>query len=531
MNRISANLDIKNISGSQKGLVALLAAKSLPGNIALPGHFSLKGKLNGGVQDLITDLVLNTSSGTVTAKGYIRQFRDPAKANYDLTLQTSALDLGYILKDTLDWGTVTANFTAKGHGLDLPHANATLNGHIASAVIRKYDYRDFQFDGSIADRQFQIQSSIDNEAIHFDLQVSGELQHKFPALKLDWQIDTLDLKAVHRASDTLQFRGRLSGDFASTNPDSLEGQLKLANLVMVQGGKKLATDSILLLARRIDDKEDIQLHSEMADLDWNGEYKLTELPQALEQTLNKYYRINGFKDTTFTAQDWQMQIRFRASPLVLAYIPSLKGMDSMAAQIVFNSDRNDLRMALNAPKVQFGSQVFQKVSFQTSTGAFAPIIIGSAAAPTDSSAGRQLKYRLDIAGGSGSGFVLHQTSLRGYLADNKLLAALLLKDSKGKDRYRLAGQLDKMRDGLKFILNPDSLLLNYDPWQVSRDNFLLYDSAGIVVNDFSSSNKAESLQINSNPPAPTSPIDVDFTNLQLNTLSRFAAQDSLNVNR
>ncbi len=529
MNRISANLDIKNISGSQKGLLALLPPNTLPANIALPAHFSLKGKLNGGVQDLITDLVLNTSSGTVTAKGYIRQFRDPAKANYDLTLQTSALDLGYILKDTLDWGTVTANFTAKGQGLDLPHANATLNGHIASAVIRKYDYRDFQFDGSIADRQFQIQSSIDNEAIHFDLQVSGDLQHKFPALKLDWQIDTLDLKALHLASDTLQFRGRISGDFASTNPDSLEGQLKLANLVMVQGGKKLATDSILLLARRIDDKEDIQLHSEMADLDWNGEYKLTELPQALEQTLNKYYRINGFKDTTFTAQDWQMQIRFRASPLVLAYMPSLKGTDSMAAQIVFNSDRNDLRMALNAPKVQFGSQVFQKVSFQTSTGAFAPIIIGSAAAPTDSSAGRQLKYRLDIAGGSGSGFVLHQTSLRGYLADNKLLAALLLKDSKGKDRYRLAGQLDKLRDGLKFILNPDSLLLNYDPWQVSRDNFLLYDSAGIVVNDFSISNKEESLQINSNPPAPTSPIDVVFTNFQLNTLSRFADQDSLYV--
>src|SRR5258708_39953598 len=107
----------------------------------------------------------------------------------------------------------------------MSHPNVISIMLTASAVIRKYDYRDFQFDGSIADRQFQIQSSIDNEAIHFDLQVSGDLQHKFPALKLDWQIDTLDLKALHLASDTLQFRGRISGDFASTNPDSLEGQL------------------------------------------------------------------------------------------------------------------------------------------------------------------------------------------------------------------------------------------------------------------------------------------------------------------
>ena len=516
-NRIHADLDMKNISGSQKGLLALLPPNTLPGNIAIPARFSLKGKLNGGMQDIITDLVLNTSSGTVTAKGYIRQFRDPAKASYDLALQTNALDLGYILKDTLDWGTVTANFTAKGQGLDLPHANATLHGHIASAFIRKYNYTDFQFDGSIADRQFQIQSSIDDEAVRFDLRASGDLQHKFPALKLDWQIDTLDLHALHLVADTLQFKGRITGDFASTNPDSLEGQLKGANLVMMLGGKKLATDSILLLARRVDDKVDIQFHSEMADLDWNGQYKLTELPQALEQTLNNYYHIDGFKDTTFTAQDWQMQLHFRASPMVLAYMPSLKGTDSIAAQLVFRSDRNDLHMALNAPKIQFGSQVFQKVSFQTSTGG------------ADSSSARQLKYRLDIAGGSGSSFVLHQTSLRGYLGDNKLITALLLKDSKGKDYYRLAGQLDKLRDGLKFILNPDSLLLNYDPWQVSRDNFLLYDSAGIVVNDFKISHKDESIQINSKQPVPTSAIDVVFTDFQLSTLSRFAGQDSLYV--
>ncbi|HWK07578.1 MAG TPA: translocation/assembly module TamB domain-containing protein [Puia sp.] len=528
MNRIAANMDIKNISGSQKSLLALLPPNTLPANIAIPARFSLKGKLNGGTEDLITDMVLNTSSGTVITKGYIRQFKDPARATYDLAVQTKALDLGYILKDTLDWGAVTADFTAKGQGLDLPHANAKLNGHIASALIRKYNYTDFQFDGSIADRQFQLQSSIDDEAIHFDLRASGDLKNKFPALKLDWQIDTLDLHALHLVADTLQFKGNINGDFASTNPDSLEGQLKLANLVMMQGGIRLATDSILLLAHRIEGKEDIQLHSEMADFDWNGQYKLTELRQALEQTINKYYRIDGFKDTAFTAQDWQMQLRMRISPLVLTLMPSLKGTDTLNAQMAFNSDRNDLRLSLNDPKVRFGSQIFQKVSFQTSTGAFIPTTFDPAATPA-SSAGRQLKYRLDIASGSGSGFVLHQTSLRGYLGDNKLTTALLLKDSKGKDRYRLAGQLDKLRDGEKFILNPDSLLLNYDQWQVSRDNFFLYDSAGIVVNDFKISNKGESLQVNSNPPAPASPIDVVFTNFQLNTLSRFADQDSLYV--
>jgi translocation and assembly module TamB len=510
MNRISANMDIKNISGSQKALAALLPKGTLPANIAIPARFSLKGKINGGMSDLVPDLILNTSSGTVILKGYVRQYKDPAKANYDLALETRGLDLGYILKDSAQWGPVTAAFTAKGQGLDIAHANAKLNGHIASAIIKKYNYTDFQFDGSIADRQFQLQSSINNEAIHFDLKASGDLQHNFPALKLDWQIDTLDLHALHLVTDTLQFKGNINADFASTNPDSLEGRLKASSLVMVQNGQKLKTDSVLLLARRTDDREDIQLHSEMADLDLNGRYKLTELSRALQQTINKYYRLNGVKDTVFTAQDWQMQLHFRVSPLVLTLMPSLKGTDSVAALLAFNSDRNDLRMNIIAPKVQFGSQIFHKVSFQTSTD-------------------EQLKYRLDIADGTGSGFALYQTSLSGYLADNKFFTDLLLKDSKRKNRYRLAGQLDKLPDGLKFILNPDSLLLNYDQWQVSRDNYFQYDSAGFVVNDFKISNKGESLQISSNPPAPTSPIDVVFTDFQLNTLSRFADQDSLSV--
>ncbi len=89
--------------------------------------------------------------------------------------------------------------------------------------------------------------------------------------------------------------------------------------------------------------------------------------------------------------------------------------------------------------------------------------------------------------------------------------------------------MDKLAGGLKVMLNPDSLLLNYDRWLVSRDNFLQFGKGGIVINDFKISQKDESLQVNSHPPAAGSPIDVSFSNFRLATLSRFANQDSLLV--
>src|SRR6185503_4445668 len=91
------------------------------------------------------------------------------------------------------------------------------------------------------------------------------------------------------------------------------------------------------------------------------------------------------------------------------------------------------------------------------------------------------------------------------------------------------GQLEKLIDGLKFNLHPDSLLLNYDKWQVSRDNYFQYDSAGIIVHDLSISNKSETLKVNSQETKANAPIDVVVNQFSLGTLSRMADQDSLLV--
>jgi hypothetical protein len=535
--RIKANMTIRQLSGSREALVSLLPAGTLPSNISIPAHFDLRGKIDGGLQGFQSDLVLNTSSGAVLLKGYVRQFRQPKQASYDLVLQTRALDLGYILQDSAQYGRLSSGFVVKGQGLDLNSAHSSIRGRIESMTFRHYDYQELSLDGAIADHKATLDAGIQNTAIRFKLQASADLAHKFPALNLDWQIDTLDLHALHLVKDTLQFKGHILAGFADTNPDSLQGKLQLANLVVVQGLQRFATDSIILLASRKEEIEDIQVHSEMADLDWNGRYKITELPQALRHTISQYYRLdatgpasgdtayaahtaNGPKstagamiprDTSFSAQDWTLQLHLRPSPLVLAFMPSLKGTDTVGAAITYNSGRNDLHLALDAPHIRVGNQDLQQVKLRAATD------------------GGQLKYAINTSAGSGSGFELHETTLSGYLQQDHLFTDLLLKDGKGKDRYRVAGRLDKGKNGLKFMLNPDSLLLNYDGWQVSRDNYLQYDSSGILVHDFTISHAGESMSVNSNAVAPNSPIDIRWANFRLNTISRFFAQDSLSV--
>jgi hypothetical protein len=522
--RIQTGLQIRRISGSRAALVALLPAGTLPKNITLPNHFDLTGRLNGGIDAMQPDLVLRTSFGTILLKGWARNIRSTTAASYDLDLKTRALQLGKILQDSLQWGAVTADITVKGQGLDIHSANAVFSGRIASATIRQYTYTGLSIDGSVANQQAKLQSSIRDSAVSFQLTAAADLTHKFPALQLDWQIDTLDLHALHLVQDTLQFKGHIGADFASTNPDSLRGTLKVTGIRVLEGNRNLKTDSIMLLANRKDDIQDIQLHSEMADLDWKGRYKLTETAQALEHVINNYYRLgngrgpgrgadslNHGKDSAFTPQDWTMSLNFRPSSLVLAYMPALKGTDSLGGMVSFHSAQNDLHVHLASPHVQFGSQGFDHpdITMGTSDG--------------------RLNYNLRIDGGNGSGFELHRTWVAGSLHHDQLTTALVLEDTKGKERYRLAGQIDKLSEGLKFVFNPDSLMLNYDAWQVSRDNYLQYDSAGIMIHDFAISHSNDTLSINSQSSSPASPINIRFANFSLGTLSRFADQDSLLV--
>jgi hypothetical protein len=543
--RMNADLEIHNLAGSRLGLIALLPPHTLPSKITIPDQFAVHGKLAGGMDGLNTDLVLATSSGSVAVKGSIRQFRDTRHARYDLALQTHELDLGLILQDRKDLGRLTADLRAKGTGFDPRTADAHLSGLLHSAMFRQYDYREFSFDASIANQQLVLQSSINNTAVNFQLQASADLEGKFPALKADWQIDTLDLHALHLVHDTLAFSGHIVANFTDTDPDSLAGSLRIGRILAVKGGQRLATDSIVLIAERTAGDENIRLGSEMADMDWKGKYRITEVPAALKQTLDDYFHTGAIASAgsravasagddsstavpakslsvatasapsldgrKFSPEQWQMDLHLRVSPLVLAYMPSLKGTDSIGARISFNSDRNDLQLSLDAPRVQLGAQVFHRVSLQAVTK------------------NDRLAYDLQMEGITGSGYRLYRSSLNGYLQNDRWFASVLLKDENNKDRYRVSAEMDKQAEYLKVILNPDSLLLNYDRWQVSRDNFLQFGKGGIVVNDFKISQKDQSLQVNSHPPAPSSPIDVSFSNFRLATLSRFANQDSLLV--
>lgn len=499
------NINLANLTTTKTDIEKLIPKSSLPSSIQLPQRITASGDFIGNAQNFITKIDAKTSIGNAIVHA---KMSNNGKV-YDATISTNNFDLGYLLKQEKIVGKISLDADVKGSGLDYKTMNTNIHAVLKKGEIKEYIYQNLLADISLKNGHATISSSINDANISFNIEGDAMLQNKFPSLKMNMQIDTLNLQALHLLSDSIQLSGIIHANFESTDPDSLQGQLKLYNVFVTNNGQHLRTDTIAMLAARTDSGQLITLNTEMGNVKWFGKYKLSETGKAVRHTINTYYKLPSFKDTAFTPQDWRMDMDVQVSPLVLQFQPLLKGTDSIHAKLIFSSANEKIDFSLKAPHIQYGEEAIENLN---------AFVYGN---------DNLLDYNLGFEKGGSKGFQLYQTSLSGFIADQNLITAILLKDKDEKVRYHFSTTFTPINDGFMASLSPENALLNYEKWEVSNDNYIRYDSLGIIAHHFIISRNNQSLSINSQSASPTAPIEVSFNDFHIKTLTDFADQDSL----
>ncbi|RZL55700.1 MAG: translocation/assembly module TamB, partial [Pedobacter sp.] len=138
----------------------------------------------------------------------------------------------------------------------------------------------------------------------------------------------------------------------------------------------------------------------------------------------------------------------------------------------------------------------------------------------------KLDYGLTVKHLQSPVIALFNTEISGDAANNILGVNIFLRDRQLKNKYVIGGNFQSINKDFKFNLDPEKLLLDYEKWVVSQDNYIQFGASGILVNQFQISNSGQSLSINSNPTQPNAPLTVDFKDFQLETLTKFAETDT-----
>jgi hypothetical protein len=120
--------------------------------------------------------------------------------------------------------------------------------------------------------------------------------------------------------------------------------------------------------------------------------------------------------------------------------------------------------------------------------------------------------------------------LSGTLQNNLLDFTLAVKDKAAKDKYVFSGTLNQPSlNKYVFSLKPDDLLLNYIKWKVNGDNKIQYANKDINAHDFILSQGNQELSVNSTGTGTNEPLQVNFKNFNIATLTGFVQSDTLMV--
>jgi translocation and assembly module TamB len=508
INKFSANLAIRNISSSRRDINLFLPAKLLPQNITLPNRFNMTGNVNGNTRALTTNISVNTDLGNAAVKGNIQQLNDPRNIKYDATLHAGSLDLGTILQDRQNLGTVTATFAVNGRGTDPKSMTAGFSGTVHSAVLKQYNYRNLKIKGQLANQQFVTDASIIDPNIHLTLNATANTALRYPSVQLTAMIDSIKMHELNLTPDPFIYRGKIDADFASTNPDDLVGTAYLTQNLMVQNEKRVQLDTVILVAARTDSGHSLQVRSDIIYANLSGEYKLTQMGGIFQQAIQPYFAVAPGSMIVRDPYNFTLNASVVNGAPLQAFFPALQRMDSMILQSRFSSTAG-WTATVTAPSLDYGINRIRGLELKAGT------------------AGDSIKADVLVRNFTSGTMEFFNSTITASLADNVINFTLDTKDRADRSRYNFTALFEQPQRGYySFSFAPEGLLLNYERWTISADNELVITPRNVIASDFVLTNGTQQLGLNSISQGPYAPLQANFVDFRLSTITAFVQSDS-----
>lgn len=502
------DLNIKNLSSTSKDVYTFLPAGTIPDNIQLPSKFNLKGKFKGSVQNFKTDLALNSSFGNAKVAALFDQ-RIKNKEQYDAKVSFVDFNLGKLIKND-SIGKITLNAKVKGKGLNPKTAQAELDGIVQKAVFNNYTYRNLTLKGNIANGSFAVKSEIEDPNLNFNFAANGNANDKYPSIKLKLNLDIADLEKLNLHAGPMKLRGNIDADIANSNPDFLNGKVLLSNVQILQDAEPIVLDSIRVIAFSDNTRNNIKISSQFLKAEVDGKYKLTTLADAIKKSLSKYIDLKNPKaNNESEEQRFTFNMTINNDPVLLKLIPKLTALEPINITGKYNNRSDSLEIKGTIPRIVYANNTIAdgKINIEAKENA--------------------LEYQISVATIESGDLKVPFTSLSAKIENNILTYALLVKDTKDKEQYAIAGEF--LRQDAKNILKIDSenFILNYEPWAIDPENAIEIGEKRLFINKFFLANAGNELKIQSQTTQDNAPIQVDFVNFKIETILNIVKKDKL----
>ncbi|MEO6252274.1 MAG: translocation/assembly module TamB domain-containing protein [Ferruginibacter sp.] len=494
-------------------IMGLMPPGTLPPEIRLPQKNYIKGTIKGNIDNLVMDLKLGGSYGLATVKGFIKNAKDAERARYDLYITTNNYDIGKLISQDSILGKVTGTFIAKGTGFNYKTMQSDITASVKQLQYNKYNYRNAEittkFNAGIIDSKGSINDP--NLKLQYDLRTN--VQNQYPSINGFVNVDTAKLQQLNLYNDTLNFSLYANIQANSLQPRSLDINTVIDSVRMQLGKDFYLLDSISLIASSAGGRDSVNFYAPFASLQANGAFDYDKVGDAVVQYVNHYYKIT---DSVSTKNIREQQIVFKGliknHPLVTALVPGLKTYEDISFNGNFTSADTDsaLNLVMSVPYLAYDTYALRNGDINIA------------------SKNERINYDIKFDTLNYTGTTFYGTVLDGSAAKDSILFNVITQDNKAKDWFGLKASLYAKDKTYSFSLK-DSLLLNYERWEVAGDNYIKYSPDGLIIHDFLITSDTSRIFVNSRQEIANSTIDVLINNFNLKSVSSVLNNDTVLV--
>jgi hypothetical protein len=508
--RIVYNIAISKATVSKNVIAGFLPPELLQ-QLELPAQVSASGKFDGNTDNITMDLKAGSSYGPLTVKGYIKNMQDPQRANYDLALSTPGFAVGRLIKQDSVIGNVAGNFKAKGKGYDYKTMRSSITADVASLEYNKYTYRNALINADLNNGLIKSTGNINDDNLKLNYALNANVKNQYPTISGEIRVDTARLNALHLTKDTLNFSASAVIDSKSLQPRSLDASLLIDSLRMQSGTKFYQLDSASLIASSVNGIDSIVLKAPFADIHAGGAFDYDKIGTSIQNYVNNYYKIPGYTPVTTNIPEQQFAVKgvIRQSPIITGFVPGLNNYSDINFTGSYTSADTDSALNFNA--------TIPMVSYTDARLANGTIGINSK--------NGRINYAAAFDTLTTAGNVLYASRISGGAAKDSISLTAVTKDETNRDWFGLSGSAYVKDETYSFRMQ-DTLILNYEKWNVAPDNYISYSPQGIIVNNLLLTSDTARISLRSQQPVANSPIDIDIANFNLRSISSIVNKDT-----
>jgi hypothetical protein len=503
-NKTFLDLNIKQFSLGKGDLLVLIPKKSLPASIELPNRIQANGKFVGSMTNFNTNFNVATDMGGAKLAASMKGPK--GRESYTAHVNLNNFNLGRLLKQQAQMGKITLRADVSGTGLDAKTANARFNAKLFSAYYNKYTYKNLNASGTYARQRLNLKSNMADSNANFNLAALVNIAGKYPSVKADLDLKQVDLQRLNFSPTEFKVAGVLKADVPTADPDYLNADVSLTSFQLVKEGQMINVDTVILHSEATADHNLLTLRSEILSAKLDGKYQLTNIAPAMINQINKYYQFGEV--TKIPDQRFRFAVNFYNSKLLQKFVPTLTTFSPARMNGLIDTQKDSLLMNATFPQVVYGDYRVDSTTLVLNNNT------------------NKLNYQLRIHSIQSPSISLMNSEISGAAFDNKLGLGIYLRDSKNKDKYVIGGTFQSINKDFRFSMDPANFLLDYQKWNVAPDNYIQFGASGVLANQFNLSQGTQLLSINSTSNTPNAPLRVEFKDFQIETLTKFAEQDS-----